>query len=391
MVKTIEISRQQVQELLDRLEHRKITEDDYDKIKSLILTVASVNEELSKKIISIKRLRKLFAIRSEKSKDILPPADKDKNKELSSAGKKPDCEPEEKPRKKPKGHGRNGKDAYENAETVLVSHATCKRGDSCPECEKGKLYPLGECGVFVHIIADAPFKATKYELEKLRCSLCGLTFTAAPPEHTNNLKYDESTAAMIAILKYGSGFPFYRIDTLQSNLGVPLPSSTQWEIIEDTFAVVIPVHTALINAAAQGKVIHNDDTKMKVLSLIKENKQNPNRKRKGIFTSGFISRTDNHDIALYFTGRNTAGENLQELLQHRDSDREAPIQMCDASSSNVQTDFDVILANCLTHGRRKFVDLIEVFQQECIAYPQAIKLFAEGKLFIRDNKVKTKE
>ena len=29
-----------------------------------------------------------------------------------------------------------------------------------------------------------------------------------------------------------------------------------------------------------------------------------------------------------------------------------------------------------------------VFEEECIAYPQAIKLFAEGKLFVQDNKVK---
>lgn len=31
-----------------------------------------------------------------------------------------------------------------------------------------------------------------------------------------------------------------------------------------------------------------------------------------------------------------------------------------------------------------------VFEQECIAYPQAIKLFAEGRLLVRDNKVKIK-
>ncbi len=31
-----------------------------------------------------------------------------------------------------------------------------------------------------------------------------------------------------------------------------------------------------------------------------------------------------------------------------------------------------------------------VFEQECIAYPQAIKLFAEGKLLVQDSVVKVK-
>ena len=99
---------------------------------------------------------------------------------------------------------------------------------------------------------------------------------------------------------------------------------------------------------------------------MKENKLDPDRKRKGIFTSGFISRTDNFDIALYYTGRNTAGENLKELLQLRNHEHGVPIQMCDASSNNEQDAFDVLLSNCLTHGRRKFVDLIEAFPYECI-------------------------
>ena len=92
---------------------------------------------------------------------------------------------------------------------------------------KGKLYPVRDGGMFVHIIARAPYRATVYELEKFRCNLCGELFTASPPEHTNNVKYDESVTAMKAVLKYGAGFPFYRIDSLQDNLGVPLPSSTQ--------------------------------------------------------------------------------------------------------------------------------------------------------------------
>jgi len=44
-------------------------------------------------------------------------------------------------------------------------------------------------------------------------------------------KYDESAAAMIGLLKYGSGVPFYRLAGLEKNLGIPLPIPTQWEIV----------------------------------------------------------------------------------------------------------------------------------------------------------------
>ena len=41
---------------------------------------------------------------------------------------------------------------------------------------------MSEPGVLVRIKGQAPIAATVYELEKLRCNLCGDVFTAAAPE-----------------------------------------------------------------------------------------------------------------------------------------------------------------------------------------------------------------
>lgn len=71
---------------------------------------------------------------------------------------------------------------------------------------------------------------------------------------------------MIALLKYGSGLPFNRLEHLQESLGMPLPASTQWEIVEKTAAVVKPAFQELIRQAAQGEVVYNDDTTMKILT-----------------------------------------------------------------------------------------------------------------------------
>jgi hypothetical protein len=87
--------------------------------------------------------------------------------------------------------------------------------------------------------------------------------------------------------------------------------------------------------------------------------------RKGVYTSGIISVGEEHKIALFFTGHQHAGENLADVLAQRASELGAPIQMCDALSRNLPEDFEVLLGNCMAHGRRKFVDVFSNFPVEC--------------------------
>ena len=60
-----------------------------------------------------------------------------------------------------------------------VPHGSLKSGDPCPDCTKGKVYEVASPGVLVRIVGQAPVQATVYELQKLRCNLCGKVFTAA--------------------------------------------------------------------------------------------------------------------------------------------------------------------------------------------------------------------
>jgi transposase len=135
-----------------------------------------------------------------------------------------------------------------------------------PGVLKGKVYEQKERGLRIRVVGQAPIAATVYELEPLRCNLCGEIFEADAPKGVGEKKYDE-TAAMIGLLKYGSGIPFCRLEGLEENLGIPLPVSTQWEIVAETAEVIRPAFEELIRQAAQGEVFHNDDTGMKILSL----------------------------------------------------------------------------------------------------------------------------
>jgi transposase len=224
---------------------------------------------------------------------------------------------------------------------VQVVLACLQKGVRCPECQKGKLYELGTPGVLVRVTGQAPLGATVYELQKLRCNLCGEVYTAEAPEGVGTEKYDERAASMVALLKYGSGVPFYRLERLQNNLEIPLPASTQWEIVSETAKGLEPVYEELIRQAAQGEVLHNDDTKIRILELMgkgppgpegeqKEDRaegEEPDADRIGVFTSGIVSTREGRKIALFFTGRKHAGENLAEVLAQRAADLGPPIQM----------------------------------------------------------------
>ena len=259
------------------------------------------------------------------------------------------------------GHGRNGAAAFAGATRVTIPHATLQSGNACPECGAGKVYRQKEPATLIRIVGQAPLKATIFEMERLRCNACGEVFTADEPETAGPAKYDETAVAMIALLKYGTGVPFNRLARLQGQLGMPLPAATQWELMA---AAAKPLRLALeelIRQAAQGRVMHNDDTSMRILRLIRE----PGDKRTGTFTSGIVSLVGTWTIALFFTGSKHAGENIAEVLKHRAHGLPAPIQMCDALSRNAPKGVETLMANCLAHGRRQVVEVVDHFPEEC--------------------------
>lgn len=258
----------------------------------------------------------------------------------------------------------DGVDDYSGARKVAVNHITLQHCGLCPLCNDGRLYRQLSPGTVVRVKGQAPLQATVYELEKLRCNICGKIFTADLPVDAGPQKYDESAAAMVSLLRYGSGFPLNRIAKLQDGLGIPLPASTQWEMIEGLANQIHPVYPALIRYGAQADIIHNDDTHMKVQELMVPDEDKP--ERTGVFTTGILAVRGQRKIALFFTGRKHAGENLAGLLVHRKKLQDPPIQMCDALSRNTSEDFKTLLANCLSHGRRGFVDVAGDFPEECL-------------------------
>lgn len=280
------------------------------------------------------------------------------------------------------GYGRLGADAYAGAERVECRHEELSIGQICPVCGQGRLYEL-KPGVEIRIDGNALLSAIRYELEKLRCSACGEVFTAKLPKDAPVEKYSPRARAVLAVGRYYLGLPFYRIEGYQAMQGVPVADATQWDQIERVGDSGYVVFAYLERLAAQGELIYQDDTPVRILSLIDENQAiqaqaeqeglSRARERTGMYTTALVVKVGEQTICLYYSGRAHAGENLKALLEKRQAGQDRPLVMSDALSSNEVDEASLIRCHCLAHGRRKFSDLEDVFPSECQVVIDALK------------------
>jgi hypothetical protein len=379
-VNRLDISPQQMQDILSEIQG-KIKPEVYTLIEKIFKTLIYIFGVLERKELSRSVLcRILFGPSSEKTREVLrsqeqatPPESGEKTKGegastpsplAPSAVQSPTTASSPKP--KPKGHGRHGVEDYPNAQRVEVPHPELKPKDPCPECRRGKLYPAPPSEV-VRIRGQAPLLPIIFVLNQLRCNLCGKVFTAPAPAQMGLEKYDSSAVATMALFKYGMGIPFYRLENFQAMLEIPLPSSTQWEMVERLGQRAQAVWAELVEQAANGPLFLNDDTGAIILDEKKRLKEEEERgnppERKGTFTTGMVGMIDQHTVVLFFTGHKHAGENLAGVLAQRKA-LEVPIQMCDGLNRNEPKGFQMHHGNCMAHGRRKFVVLVEVNPEE---------------------------
>lgn len=408
---------------------RTLPEEDYAILKAVAESYAYLTDLVGDKQTSIRRLRKLlFGAKTEKTAVVLgqakaPPSPVSPTEAVPDASTPPnaatvaetaasDAADDE---ATAQGHGRNGAAAYTGAESIEVPHESLRAGDPCPQCDEGIVYETTRPGVLVRLVGQPPIGATVYYLQKLRCGLCGALFTAAPPAGVGEAPRDATVGSMIALLKYGAGTPFHRAEKLQASLGIPLPASTQWDIVHDQAQRVEPVFEEFLNQAAQGDVVFNDDTTVKILEArgaqaalaeemaaveatsmsateAAERSTKPAKpERTGTYTSGIVATRNGQRIALFFSGRQHAGENLKDVLSRREAELAAPIQMCDALSRNLPGELQTILANCLAHGRRKFVEVADLFPGECRHVLEALKVIYHNDAVARKRALSPEE
>lgn len=416
----IEVNQEELESILAIVKVH-LTSDQYKILSSAIKLIVWLQLAIKEKAVTIAKLKHMFfGKKTESYKNIkkqTPDALKDKETQSQTADesstptdaqgdasatsaentpKKPDQSTDDPKQEKRKGHGRRSLNDYDFSKITCIIHGTLKVGDVCPLCGLGKVYDWDPEAILV-FKGQSPIRAEAYCAQGLRCNKCDAVFRAKfPKEVITQSRADFSSRALACLAKYQLGTPLHRLERWQNVMNVPISDAELWEWTESVALVLFPVYKALIRVAAKGEVIHNDDTSAKILELMAENdlvakKQAENELkgvknenfRKGIYTSVLLSKVEGREIVFYCTGRKNAGENLDDLLDHRSKDLPKPVQSCDASTSNAPERHKTEVAKCFFHARHNFCELLEVWPQEALT---AIEMI--NTLFMNDRKTK---
>jgi transposase len=378
------VDESELQALGERIAQRKIEDGDWDTLSRYLALVLRLSAALQFGRIKMKRItRMLFGKRTEKEKKKDPPEDpkppvssEDESHHASDADKQRKADAassdEGNSEETVKGHGRRSVNEFQNTATVACKHEKLNHGDTCPDCESGRLYALA-AEVIIRFKGNPPITGTKYERERMRCHTCGSVFKASLPEGVSNEKYDASAKVSIVMNKYGMGTPFYRLGMQQAQQLIPLAPSVQWELAEDAANGYLPVWLEFKRLVAKADLIFIDDTPFKILA---DGKKQP--------LTGIVARIGERWITLYLIGPEAAGKKLAEILKSRPQHLSPPLQMSDALSGNQQDLVQVIVLLCMVHCRRQFFEIKDFYPEVCEPVIEAIRQVYHNEKTIRD-------
>jgi transposase len=342
-----QIDPSEIEVLIQKIEQNKLDERERRLIASLLRTFLYIVAQLQEKKITLLKIKDMiFGRKSEKNKKEKAGKDGDQTSE-SGSGEGESGEQSREPRNEKdesagadsesaiRGHGRNPVSAYPGAKKVRCRHRELQSGHGCPDlrCE-GSVYPVLRPHQFTQFTGQPAITVTIYEQEVMRCNDCGKEYEAPLPEGVSPKRYDETADAAMAIIKSGLATPYNRSAAMQRDCGMPLSESVMSERCKAVAEALSPIYEEMRRQAANGKVFYGDDTPVRILELLKENKEKEPGERVGMRTSGIVVQTkEGAWIALYMSGRKHAGENLEDLFKMRASYQELPIQMGECAAS----------------------------------------------------------
>ena len=378
--KQIKMSSKEANALRQRIKDSSLSKDDLDVVLGLISFNTWVQYNLSRAKLTIKKLKKLFGFKSESSKNTNNGGDTSQGEETSGDENKQSNMPSDNNKKTEKSktpkwdpnknHGRTAAGEYTGCPIIEVDFTdSVLKSGFCSLCNlTGAEAKLEHAAPVVLVMLEGSPLVSGYrvQLKRAKCSVCETYFTASIPDKFKNLsKYSHTAVSALAINHYGAGQPFKRIEGLQKAQGVPLPDATQYDLMDKFYVTSAkPVVAALKVCASNGTSNYYDDTTGRILEQTINNKNATSPKnKKSVHATAMLSEYEGHLIYLFQTDTQTAGKTFAELIKTRKSSDEF-LTMTDASASNFPDLEESLMSKwvislCLSHGRRKFHDLID--------------------------------
>ena len=301
-----------------------------------------------------------------------------------------------------KKHPKRSNNEFNPVASYLYPHEDLEPGNQCPLCLQGRVYPFRE-KVIPILIGRSPLAHEAHRLQILRCNACGAILEPKlPPEVPKKGRSEASAQAVLVVMHYLIGVPFQSISNFQKMANQNVSPAQLWEITEQAADAIKPIYEELKKQVANYKIFYTDDTSARILSHYPENKKNREKKKKkgrkapenrvGTYSSVIIGcMPDDHEIHLFYHGRKYAGENLADLLIHRDTSLGKPIQMKDASTMNIPHNVAVAESKCNAHALRKFKDLQDIYPKECFDVLRIYREVAKNEKMLGQKKASLQE
>ena len=280
---------------------------------------------------------------------------------------------DDEPNKNRDAHGRRGWDDFPSVPVQHLSHSELTIGCQCPECLRGRLYGAKPARLVV-ISGQAPLVGSRYIAQRLQCGFCKAVFTATNDEldrdGVNGRRlYTHSAAAVVAIVKYFAGMPWFRQQFLQLAVGVEVPDASLADVCERLAEVLIHVVRYLFTLARSARLFLGDDTGAVILDLRKTTRtrraSSEEVERTGGHVSCVIAETfDGKRLVLFRVGIQHTGELMDEVLRGRDPSLPAPLFMGDCHACNTVSVCHTIHGGCNAHAVRRFKEIKQRYPVE---------------------------
>ncbi len=379
----MDISEAELGALIQRIEdaitfNLALNPDDYRLLISALGTLATMQDQLSRDDLTLRKLRKLLGMinASEKLKNLQGGDGGAKDKagaDDKGAAEEADGGPGP-PRPKPKRPPKPPPAPPVEPENVRHSFDSMSKGDQCPGCTRGKVYKY-EPALMLRVTGHAPYSAKRHIRDQLRCNTCGEVFGADLPAEVladgePGQLYGYSARSVMAISKFLAGEPYYRQQSVQSLYGIKLSASTIFDQCEYVANDLQPVWREVLKRAANAQVFYIDDTTNRISDQkgMHKPKRGTDKQqwRTGVYSSAMLAVYEEFDeagvccvrrLVLYQTSIGHAGEWADEVLGPRDGSLPPPTVISDALSSNRISVTEVLDAKCNVHSRRNFVEV----------------------------------
>jgi transposase len=226
------------------------------KIKQLLRTVrGSRQERINPDQLLLFNKEELEEIASEleqaasSTEDEEPKSDEDENKRK---------------RKPKKGHGRRQLPA--NMPREIKRHELSEDERKCPCCGELREEIGIEASEQLEFV-PARFKVIEHQRVKYACKGCQENVAVAPkpPQPIEKGIAGPSLLAHVTVSKFGDHLPLYREEDLFDRVGFLIRRSTICGWLFELAALVMPLVMRMKYLVLQSKVIHTDDTKIKML------------------------------------------------------------------------------------------------------------------------------